>query len=159
MKYMHSSTLKRWVDAKNNLENDPLYDSAKALKLIELRKKILKACQEQGVGILAGSDAPQVFDVPGFSVMHELIYMQNAGLSVFEVLQTATTNVARFYNIPKGGTIQTGAPAELVLLNSNPLANLKATGDVHSVFANKTYYSPDHIQQRLRMLEGKIVQQ
>lgn len=81
MIYMSEKTLNNWINAKNNLVKNPAYDSASAMVWIELRRKLIKACQDDGVGLLSGSDAPQVFDVPGFSLHQELQYMVASGLT------------------------------------------------------------------------------
>ena len=57
------------------------------MRLIALRKKLIYECNKNGVGLLLGSDAPQVFDVPGFSVHHELRYLVDAGLSPYDALE------------------------------------------------------------------------
>ena len=49
-----------------------------------------------GAGLLLGSDAPQIFNVPGFSVHRELGFLVAAGLSPYEALQTGTTAAAEF---------------------------------------------------------------
>ena len=72
MKYMDAATVNNWVTAKKNLLNNPNYKASTATRLIEVRRKLINACSKSGVGLLLGSDAPQVFDVPGFSVHHEL---------------------------------------------------------------------------------------
>ena len=71
-----------------------------------------------------GSDAPQVFDVPGFSAHQELKYMVDAGLTPYEALRTGTVNVGVFLDNPNLGVIRPGAVADLVLLAQNPLQNI-----------------------------------
>lgn len=158
MVYMHESTLNSWVKSKQNLMADPLYDSAKVIALIALRKKILKACVDNGVGVVAGSDAPQVFDVPGFSLHQELEYMANAGLTPYQVLQTATTNAAKYFNQPDGGSIKAGSVANLVLLDGNPLGDIKQTANIAGVMVGKNWLPKEEIDRRLEKLKGKIKQ-
>ncbi len=158
MVYMHESTLSNWIKGKENIMASSLYDSAKTVALIQLRKKIIKACQDNNVGIVAGSDAPQVFDVPGYSLHHELQYMVDAGLTPFQVLQTATINAARYFKRDNAGVIKEGSPAELVLLNDNPLSDIKNVGKIAGVMIGKTYLSEQEIAERLDSLKGKIKQ-
>lgn len=84
MKYMNAATLNNWINAKKNLQSNANYNAATAARLIEVRKQLINACNKNGVGLLLGSDAPQVFDVPGFSVHHELRYLVDAGLTPYE---------------------------------------------------------------------------
>lgn len=158
MVYMDEKTLSNWVQSKKNIMAAPLYDSAKVMALIELRKKLIKACIDNNVGIVAGSDAPQVFDVPGFSLHQELQYMADAGLTPYQVLQTATVNVGKYFNDPDIGVIKKGAVADLVLLNSNPLDDITHTTGIAGVFSGKNWLSKQDIDERLLQLKGKIKQ-
>ncbi len=158
MVYMHESTLNNWVKSKQNLMADPLYDSAKVIALIALRKNILKACQDNGVGVIAGSDAPQVFDVPGFSLHQELEYMANAGLTPYQVLVTGTVNAAKYFNRPGDGVVKPGATANLVLLNGNPLGDIKQTSNIAGVMVGQNWLPKEEIDRRLENLKGKIKQ-
>ena len=63
MVYVQEATLARWSKSKNAVLNDAGYDRAGAAQFIALRRKIIKALHDQGVGLLLGSDAPQVFNV------------------------------------------------------------------------------------------------
>ncbi len=67
---MKPDVLTDWVTTKKNLMTNTKYDSASIANFIKLRRKLIYECN--GVGLLLGSDAPQVFDVPGFSLQHEL---------------------------------------------------------------------------------------
>ncbi|MBX2924925.1 MAG: amidohydrolase family protein [Chitinophagaceae bacterium] len=158
MVYMDEKTLNSWVQSKKNIMAAPLYDSAKVMALIELRKKLIKACADNNVGIVAGSDAPQVFDVPGFSLHQELKYMVDAGLTPYQVLQAATANVGKYFNDPNMGVIKKDAVADLVLLNSNPLEDISHTTDMAGVFSGTSWLSRQAIDERLAQLKGKIKQ-
>jgi imidazolonepropionase-like amidohydrolase len=158
MIYMSEKTLNNWIDAKNNLVKGNSYDSASVIALIELRKKIIYACQKNGVGILSGSDAPQVFDVPGFSLHQELQYMVAAGLTPYEALVTSTVNVAKYFNLPDAGTIKEGNVSDLVLLNGNPLTDISQTQNIAGVMIGKRWLSKNDIDSTLSQLKGKIIQ-
>src|SRR6202008_763902 len=112
MKYMNATTLTNWVNSKKSLQNNPNYKAATANQLIEVRRKLINACNKNGVGLLLGSDAPQVFDVPGFSVHHELRYLVDAGLTPYDALKTGTVNAGKFLNRDDIGIIKTGAVSD-----------------------------------------------
>ncbi|MBD0284951.1 MAG: amidohydrolase family protein, partial [Flavisolibacter sp.] len=124
-------------------------------RFIQLRRKLIYECNKNDVGVLLGSDAPQVFDVPGFSVHHELRYLVDAGLSPYEALRTGTVNVARFYRQPDWGVIKEGAVADLILLNGNPLANIDETRNIEGVLLNGRWLSKNWIKDQLKSLEKK----
>jgi imidazolonepropionase-like amidohydrolase len=155
MKYMDPKTLGNWVNAKKNLLNNPAYNAAAINRFIVLRRKLIYECNRNGVGLLLGSDAPQVFDVPGFSLHHELKYLVDAGLTPYEALRTGTVNVGRFYNRPDWGVVKEGAAADLVLLNGNPLTNIEQTRNIEGVLLNGKWLSKSWREEQLKALEKK----
>lgn len=155
MIYMQPNTLNGWVNTKKNLLSNANYKPAEVRQFIELRRKLIDACQKNGVGLLLGSDAPQVFDVPGFSLHQELQYMVNAGLTPYEALRAGTVNPALYFKREDAGVIKTGAVADLVLLNSNPLKNIKATQDIEGVCLAGRWLNKGYIEQELKKLEKK----
>ena len=58
---------------------------------------LLKALHAGGVGVLLGSDAPQQFNVPGFSIHREMKRMADAGMSAFEIVKSGTANVGAVF--------------------------------------------------------------
>ena len=89
---------------------------------MDVRRKLIKALHAGGAGLLLGSDAPQIYNVPGFSIHRELESLVAAGLTPYQALETGTRNVAVFFGtLPKTGTIEVGKQADLILLDANPL--------------------------------------
>ena len=83
--------------------------------------------QEEKVYLLSSSDTYGLF-IPGFSLHEELEFINSSGLSTYETLKTTTINPARYLNtISQEGTVNIGKNANLVLLNKNPLENIKNT--------------------------------
>ncbi|GAB3717080.1 amidohydrolase family protein [Spirosoma flavus] len=153
MKYMKASDIQNWTNAKNNYTNNPQFSKDHAQKLIEIRRKLILACQKNGVELLLGSDAPQVFNVPGFSIHHEMKYMVDAGLTPYEVLRSGTVNVASYLNHPDWGTIKVGNVSDLVLLNGNPLKDIGQTRNIEGVMMGNKWLSKEYIQATLKKLE------
>jgi imidazolonepropionase-like amidohydrolase len=86
----------------------------------------VKSLNRQHALILAGTDTPNPLLVPGFSLHDELRNLHDAGLTNFEVLQTATTNPAAFLGLlAESGTVEIGKRADLVLVDDNPQQNLE----------------------------------
>lgn len=152
MKYMSQQVLDNWRKAKDGLLADKRYNAEKVQDYIALRRKLIYECQQNGVGILLGSDAPQIFNVPGFSAHHELKYLVDAGLTPFEALQTGTINVADYLNKENAGMIQVGAVSDLVLLNANPLEDITNTQAIEAVMIGETYLSKDALDAMLDKL-------
>lgn len=153
MKYMAANTLNNWVNAKNNLLNNPAYSAEALNQLIELRRKLIYECYKNGVDFLLGCDAPQVFNVPGFSTHQELQYLVDAGLSPYEALRTGTVNVGKFLNRPDLGMVKTGAVSDLVLLNGNPLQDISNTQKIEGVLLGTVWLTKSEIENGLKKLE------
>ena len=148
MKYMPRSTVEQWVRAKEQQISERGFDSAIAARAIKIRQQLILALHEVGAGLLLGSDAPQVFNVPGFSLHHELGFLVKAGLTPFEALQTGTTATARFLGI-NTGIVAVGSEADLVLLDANPLVDISNVRRVHGVMLRGVWYSSVELEQRL----------
>jgi imidazolonepropionase-like amidohydrolase len=153
MIYMNETTLKNWVNNKKGLMANPKYNAGAINKFIELRKKLILECQKNNVGLLAGSDAPQVFDVPGFSLHQEIKYMVDAGLTPFQALQSGTVNVGKYFGRNDMGMIKQGYISDLVLLEANPLENIENTKKIAGVMLRDKWLSKEVIKAELKKLE------
>jgi amidohydrolase family protein len=118
------------------------------------RQRMLAAMHEAGVRVLAGTDAAGVmFGYPGFGLHDELALLVSAGLSPMAALQAATREPARFLGAPDRGTVHVGQVADLVVLDANPLADIRNTQRIHSVLANGRYVSEAERRQVLTDIE------
>ncbi len=160
MQFMPKSTLDQWVNAKTQMMSSDDYDPERAQRFIELRRQIIKAMQDSGVGILLGSDAPQVFNVPGFAIWHEIEMYVAAGLTPYQALLTGTANPARFLkNADRRGFIKEGYEADLILLDNNPLENISAVRQQSGVMIGGTWLNRETIDGRLQELAIKYQNQ
>lgn len=125
MKYMPAATLYQWRLNKNRMLEDANYKVERWEAFVILREKILRNLHKSGVGLLLGSDAPQVYNVPGFSLHHELRDMAKAGIPNLAILESGTVNPARFFGkTGEFGTIEKGAAADFILLEANPIVDI-----------------------------------
>ena len=89
---------------------------------------------EEDVKILAGSDAACEGTIPGFSLHRELELLTEAGLSNLKALQAATLEPAAYLQRQdRSGKLNVGYDADVVLLNGNPLENVRNTQRIHAV--------------------------
>ena len=103
----------------------------------ETNLAVLSSVHEAGVPLMVGTDTPNPWVPPGVSVLAELENFVAAGISPYDALRYATVEPARFLGLPEGSaTVQVGQLADLVLLDGDPLASIRAVGDVNAVFAN-----------------------
>jgi hypothetical protein len=156
MKYMPRETIQAWVKSKKDLVGSEEYSAEKWGRFINIRRKLIKSLHDQGYGLLLGSDAPQVFNVPGFSIHHEMDGMKKAGLSNLEILRTGTVNPAIYMGMEgQFGEIIRGASADIVLSKDNPLENLGALQDLEGVMVRGRWLSKKEINDRLKEIATK----
>jgi imidazolonepropionase-like amidohydrolase len=97
-------------------------------------RELVGALRLNGVRLLAGTDALDGDLLPGLSLHQELELMVRSGLTPLEALQTATRNAVQFLGEDQtGNTLSTGKPANLVLLDANPLQEIGNTRKIHAV--------------------------
>lgn len=142
MKYMPADSVQRWARSRREMLDDINYHPEVAARAVALRQQLILALHRHGAGLLLGSDAPQIFNVPGFSLHHELRYLVEAGLSPFEALETGTVNAAEFFGwAGEFGAVTIGAVADLVLLDANPLEDISNTRRIHGVMVRGRWLS------------------
>ncbi len=150
MQYMPASTIENWVSSKQNLVNNDGYSADQWETFNIIRQKLIYQLHHNGHGLLLGSDAPQVFNVPGFSIHHELRGMLDAGLTPLEAIQIGTLNPAKYFGIEgEFGEVIPGASADLILLNANPLDNIEALQGKTGVMVRGRWLSQEEIDRRL----------
>ncbi len=103
--------------------------------LLEKSHEIVAQMQRAGVKILAGTDSTAPYVFPGSSLHEELALLVQAGMTPIKALQTATRNPADFLGrLDSQGTIAVGKNADLILLDANPLDDIRNTQKIRAVF-------------------------
>ncbi|QJX48727.1 amidohydrolase family protein [Hymenobacter taeanensis] len=113
---------------------------------------LVPAMQKAGVTLLAGSDsgASNSYVYPGTSLLGELELLVQAGLTPAQALQAATINGARFLKADqRSGTIQAGKEADLVLLDQNPLTDIRSLRQINTVIAHGQVYTAADLRQMM----------
>ena len=150
MKYMSKSTLENWKRRKAQYTQSDNFNVAQWEKFNEIRRQLMKKLQDNGHGMLLGSDAPQLFNVPGFSIHHEIEGMQRAGLTPLQIIQSGTINPAIYFGEEHNyGEIKKGLSADMILLNANPLNDLKNLKNISGVMVRGKWLSKETIDTRL----------
>jgi len=151
MKYMPSKIRFSWRQNKERMISNEDYNVEKWQRFIAVRNLVLQEMDKQDVTFLLGSDAPQVMNVPGFSLHHEMEAMAKAGISTTKIIQSGTLNPATFFGADGNyGTIQEGASADLILLNNDPFVNIKHARDIAGVMVRGEWLSKTIIAERLK---------
>jgi imidazolonepropionase-like amidohydrolase len=148
MKYVPPQTLTNWIAQKQGMVAK--YPQADRQKLLALRRKIIKALHDGGVPFALGSDAPQTWNVPGFSAHRELGALVAAGLTPYEALKSGTANVGTYFGTQASvGTVAAGKRADLILLDANPLTDIANSSRIAGVMVNGRWLSKADIDSRL----------
>jgi imidazolonepropionase-like amidohydrolase len=150
LKYAPPQQVEQWKSAHRNRLNQPDFDRKKAELIATNRMRILKALHEGGVRILFGTDAPQQFSVPGFSIHREMALMVKCGFTPYQIIQSATKNAGDYFKGKDNfGTIEAGKRADLILVEGNPLKDVASIARRAGVMLRGQWLPESEIRKRL----------
>jgi imidazolonepropionase-like amidohydrolase len=156
LRYMPPTTVEQWTKSLEKRLNAPEFNQAEAKQYIDNRLRILWSLHAAGVGVLLGSDAPQQFNVPGFSIHREMKRMTDAGMIPYEIIKAGTSNVGQHFKAHDDfGTIAVGQRADLILLDGNPLEDLAHIERPGGVMVRGRWLPRTDIQARLDQVAGR----
>ncbi len=154
LKYVPQAAVDQWSNAFQQRLTQMPREPAK--NVIAARTTILRALNRGGVKILMGTDAPQQFSVPGFSLHRELLRMREAGMSPYEILKSGTVNVGHYFAKQDSfGTIEPGRRADLVLVDANPLTDIANVAKISGVMVRGRWLSRADLDAGLAKIEAK----
>ena len=138
LKYVPENLQRIWMEGRTeSLANRTAVDYVVRERLVEASLKAVRDMHAAGVPMMAGTDAaaPNVF--PGFSLQESIAAFVQAGFTTQEALATATSGPAEFLGrAHEEGTIAAGYHADLVLLDGNPLDDIRNTRKIRAVILN-----------------------
>jgi hypothetical protein len=156
LRYTSAQSVQGWVNAYNQRRGAPQYDAEAARRFIQARQQVLAALHRGGSRILMGTDAPQQFSVPGFSLHREFPRMRAAGMSPYDILATGTRNVGEYFQRNDTfGTVAVGRRADLLLLDADPLADVANLQRIAGVMARGRWVPADEIRTRLEAIAAR----
>jgi imidazolonepropionase-like amidohydrolase len=141
--------LKRELEAS---DLEPLFTSTQREVLgagRDARAAMVNALDDVRAGLLAGSDCPGCRLVPGRSLLRELELFVDAGLSPARALLTATTSAQQFLGCRNAGRVAPGMRADLVLLDRDPLVDIKALHQQAGVVVAGHWLPKEELARRL----------
>ena len=146
MKYvLNPGEIQKWIAQKQTLAK---YSQADRQKFLTLRRRIIRDLHAAGVPFALGSDAPQWWNVPGFSAHRELKSLVDAGLTPYQALRTGTMNIGTYLGTTDG-VVAAGRRADLLLLDASPLQNIENVSRIAGVVVNGRWLSKGEIEKRL----------
>lgn len=143
LQYLSEETVDSWIQkTKQYREKLGLQafneEVENELMKLESKYKIIKRLSQLDIKMLLSPDSSSKYMVTGFGVLGEMELLKNAHLSNFEILKMTTVNFSTFFN-ENYGTIEEKKDADFIILNSNPLNNLKTLNSIEGIFFNNNY--------------------
>ncbi|WP_223167440.1 amidohydrolase family protein [Nonomuraea sp. SYSU D8015] len=122
---------------------------------LDFRLRMVKDMHDYGVGILAGTDTPNPYTFPGFGAHDELELLVQAGLSPIQALRCMTSEVARFLGLQdRVGAVAPGRAADLVVLDADPLRDIRNTRRINTVVARGRLFPRRELDAMLAAVES-----
>jgi len=154
--YLPNSVIEIWNQKMNPYTKDQIDAFANGRReryLFEL--SLIGKMNEKGVKFIAGTDFPNPYVFPGFSLHDELSLMVKGGMPALDVLRSATINPAIFMNKKADfGSVEVGKLASLVLLNKNPLENIENTKTIKTVIIRGKVYNRKALDSMLEQAKS-----
>jgi hypothetical protein len=135
MDIVPAATRSRWQAGRSAyLKAATAADFEAASRVARRAAEAVAALHHAGAPVLAGTDTFDAFDLPGISLHQELELLAGAGLTPLEAIQSATRNAAEWRKAgAREGTLAEGKRADLVLLDADPLADIRNTRRIGAV--------------------------
>ena len=156
LQYVHPLLQSKWLTANSYHRNATPERAAYFDKLVKFHFQIVRAFKKAGVPMVAGTDAGTSGVVGGFSLHDELELLQEAGLTPEETLASATRLSAVWLGLDSEiGTIEAEKLADLILLDANPLDNVKHIRRISGVFVNGWWLDKAELEAMLADLSKR----
>jgi imidazolonepropionase-like amidohydrolase len=125
-------------------------------ELYRLAMDNVRRAHDAGVKIVAGTDSGDTYVFPGFAIHDELAELVRAGLDPTDALRTATIDAARFSDKARDyGSIEAGKVADMILLDGNPLLDIRSTQEIAGLFFNGQYLDRAALDELLAFAEDQ----
>jgi imidazolonepropionase-like amidohydrolase len=158
MEYLHPRITRTWQPETN--EYTTRFDQESVETFLgpgfAFQQKLVKAFTDAGVPVLVGTDASIPIVVPGYSTHQELEELVAAGLTPYQALAAGTSMAQKFLGAEDAGTIEAGKRADLVLLDANPLEDIRNSRAIAGAVIRGTMLTHDALDDRLEHIRSSI---
>ncbi|MEE9372329.1 MAG: amidohydrolase family protein [Saprospiraceae bacterium] len=146
-----------WRTNKDRMIAEKSYTKRGHKRFMRIRKKMIQALHQSGVQFLLGSDSPQVMNVPGYSIHHEIDALKDCGLSSFDIIKMGTINPAIFFDeIDRFGSIKIGADADFIIVEQNPFDRLETMRLPLGTMIQGRWLDREYFNKTLEKIETKF---
>ncbi|WP_158501695.1 amidohydrolase family protein [Vitiosangium sp. GDMCC 1.1324] len=150
LRYVSQAAVTAWTQMASSDPQMEGVPTERKRRFAELRRELVRGLYTAGAKLLVGSDSPQLFMVAGFAVHREMEALAAAGIPAYGVLEAATRNPAEFMReADTWGTVARGKRADLLLLNANPLEDVKNTRAIAGVMVRGHWLPRDELDALL----------
>lgn len=153
MRWVPAETKAQWMARIEQMRASA--DEDALAHFVTVRRALIKALHDADAGILLGADAPQIMNVPGDALHHELELYVEAGLSPAEALATGTVNVAEFLGQSATDCLRPGCVADLVLLDADPLEDISNVRQIRGVMRAGEWFDRERLDGMLSDVESR----
>ncbi len=156
VRFMPPDTVEGWERSLARLR-ETIGHPAGARQVVTLRRLAFQRLHQAGVPFLLGTDSPQLFSVPGFSIHREMALWVRLGMTPAEVIHAGTWAVAEhFGELETAGAVAPGKRADLILLDANPLEDVAAIATNRAgVMVGGQWLSRSDIESRLEAIASQ----
>ncbi|MEV8346008.1 amidohydrolase family protein [Streptomyces niveus] len=158
-KYLPAWQVESWPDQLAALTGGRTPEQDRQIRQIFAhRLRLVSELHGAGVPLAAGTDTGTGYLVPGFALHDELALLVAAGLTPAEALRTATRDAARALGLPAVGTVARGQAADLLVLDADPLRDIRNTRRIHGVVVDGRWIPPEERRRLLAAVEEAAAQ-
>src|SRR6266446_2137136 len=155
LRYIPANEVATWKKQFPDLRPTDIEKAVRG-RLWQKQLEVVRRMKDAGVPLMAGTDLGADYIYPGFSLHDELTLFVEAGFTPLEALKAATRNPAEFLGLLDSlGTVEKGKIADLVLLNANPLEDIRNTQKIEAVVVNGRFLNRKELDQLLAKAEGE----
>lgn len=154
--YIPAAIRKTWTDPREERKKIDARRLEIANAEYEKLRDLLPVMKKAHVMIMAGTDTGGSYTFPGYDLHKELELLVEAGLTPLEALRSATLEPAKYLEATDYfGTITVGKEADLVMLDADPLKDIRNTSKIDAVFVDGTYLSKARLNAMLAAVKRR----
>ncbi|MFJ6386893.1 amidohydrolase family protein [Streptomyces sp. NPDC091972] len=158
-KYLPAWQVESWPDQLSALTGGRTPEQRRQIRRIFAhRLRLVSELHGAGVRLAAGTDTGTGYLVPGFALHDELALLVAAGLTPAEALRAATRDAADTLGLPAVGTVARGQAADLLVLDADPLRDIRNTRRIHGVVVDGRWIPPEERRRLLAAVKTAAAQ-